>query len=76
MFLFQISTNDATFSSIVNGNIDKCLCEIAENAGIELANRLLATEAATILKEAKEQTAKAVIEEKERKAREAAQNQK
>lgn len=70
------STNGVTFSAIVHGSIDLSLCETAENAGIDLANRLLATEAATILKEAKEQTAKAVIEEKERKEREAAQNQK
>jgi len=48
------------------------LCQAAEAAGTELANRLLATEAADILAEAKKQTAKAVIEEKERKDREAA----
>lgn len=70
----KCSTNGITFSSIVHGSIDLALCQTAEAVGIELANKLLATEAATILAEAKAQTAKAVLEEKARKEQEAAKN--
>lgn len=42
-------------------------------AGTELAKRMLQTEAKNILEIAKEQTAKAVIEEQMRKEREAAE---
>lgn len=65
-----MATNGHLFAAIVPGNIDLALCHIAEEVGTELANRLLATEAADILAEAKEQTAKAVMEEKARKERE------
>ena len=67
VLLQKYTTNGHTFSSIVHGDIDVELCKIAEAAGIQLADALLKTEAAEILKEAKEQTAKAVIEEQARK---------
>ncbi|KAL4228446.1 hypothetical protein ACF0H5_011492 [Mactra antiquata] len=67
------ATNGHTFSSIVHGDIELALCQTAEATGIELANKLLGTEAADILAEAKKQTAQAVIEEKARKEREAAE---
>lgn len=66
-------TNGHTFSAIVSGNIEIALCEVANAVGVELANRLLQTEARTILETAKQQTAKAVIEEQARKEREAAE---
>ena len=70
IFFFQ-QTNGHTFSAIFHGHIPLALCQVAEAAGIELANRLLQTEAREILETAKQQTAKAVIEEQERKKREA-----
>lgn len=66
----KMATNGHLFAAIVPGNIDPALCHIAEEVGTELANLLLATEAANILAEAKEQTARAVMEEKARKERE------
>lgn len=65
------NTNGQAFSAIVGGNIDLAMCQVADSTGTELANRLLQTEAKTILETAKAQTAKAVIEEQERKKREA-----
>ncbi|WAR04355.1 HEM3-like protein [Mya arenaria] len=65
------ATNGHTFSAIVHGNIELVLCQTAEAAGMELANRLLVTEAADILAEAKRQTAEAVIAEQKRKEQEA-----
>lgn len=41
--------------------------EATENTGIKLANQMLEAGAAEILKEAKQQTAVAVLEEKQRK---------
>lgn len=67
------TTNGHTFSAIVSGHIDVALCQVAELAGTELAKRMLQTEAKNILEIAKEQTAKAVIEEQMRKEREAAE---
>ena len=67
-FVFQQCVqNGHTFSSIVHGDIELALCQAANTAGLQLAEKLLKTEAAEILKEAKEQTAKAVLEEKARK---------
>lgn len=71
VFLFQRATSSHIFSAIVPGNIELSLCQTANACGTELADKLMATEAHDILAEAKEQTAKAVLEEKARKEKEA-----
>ena len=55
----------------MGGHIDLAMCQVADATGTELAHHLLQTEAKTILETAKAQTAKAFIEEQERKKREA-----
>jgi len=72
----QKATNGHVFAAIVPGEIDLSLCQVAESVGVELAERLMATEAKEILAEAKRETAKAVIEEKARKDKEAAEKAK